>query len=36
MNRIIRTGAAFLALAVLPGIAFAELRRVQIVVTGLD
>ena len=31
-----RTGAALLALTLLPATASAELRRVQIVVTGLD
>jgi len=36
MNRIFRSGAALLALTLLPSVAFAELRRVQIGVTGLD
>jgi len=36
MNRIIRTGATLLALALLPSVAVAELRRVQIGVAGFD
>jgi hypothetical protein len=33
MNRIIRTGVALMALTLLPSLAAAELRRVQIGVT---
>ena len=36
MNRVIRTSAALLALALLPSVASAELRRVQLNVLGLD
>lgn len=36
MNRMIRTGAALLALTLLPSVASAELRRVQLNVLGMD
>jgi hypothetical protein len=36
MNRIVRTGAALLALALVPSVAAAELRRVQLNVLGMD
>ena len=36
MKHLIRTAAAVLALVVLPSPAGAELRRVEITVTGLD
>jgi|GraSoiStandDraft_4_1057263.scaffolds.fasta_scaffold154309_3 hypothetical protein len=36
MNRIVRTTAALLALLLLPSIAAAELRRVDLNVLGMD
>jgi len=36
MNRIVRTAAALAALLLLPSIACAELRRVQLNVLGMD
>lgn len=36
MNRIVRTAAALLALMMLPSIAHAELRRVDLHVLGMD
>lgn len=36
MNRIVRTGAALLGLMLLPSLASAELRRVQLNVLGMD
>jgi hypothetical protein len=36
MNRIVRTAAALLGLALLPSVASAELRRVQLNVLGMD
>lgn len=36
MNRILRTAAALLALALVPATAAAELRRVEFNVLGMD
>jgi len=36
MNRIVRTAAALSFLVLLPSIASAELRRVQLTVLGMD
>lgn len=36
MNRLVRTAAALLGLTLLPSIATAELRRVQLNVLGMD
>ena len=36
MNRLVRTAAALLALMVMPSIAHAELRRVELHVLGMD
>ena len=36
MNRGVRTAASLLALLLLPSLASAELRRVQITVLGMD
>jgi hypothetical protein len=36
MNRVVRTAASLLALLLLPSLASAELRRVQITVLGMD
>ena len=36
MNRLVRTTAAVLALLLIPSLASAELRRVQINVLGMD
>jgi hypothetical protein len=36
MNRIVRTAAALLGLLLLPSLAAAELRRVQLHVLGMD
>ena len=36
MNRLVRTAAALLGLLLVPALASAELRRVQIAVRGMD
>jgi hypothetical protein len=36
MNRLARTAAALLGLVLIPSLASAELRRVQITVLGMD
>ena len=36
MNRIVRTAAALAFLVLLPSLASAELRRVQLTVLGMD
>jgi hypothetical protein len=36
MNRIVRVAAALLALCLLPSVAAAELRRVQLHILGMD
>ena len=36
MNRLARTAAAVLALLLIPSLASAELRRIQITVLGMD
>jgi hypothetical protein len=36
MDRLIRTAAALLGLLLMPSLASAELRRVQITVLGMD
>jgi len=36
MNRVVRTTAALLGLMLLPSLASAELRRVQLHVLGMD